>query len=199
MLINHEQEFICILPAHTASFSCYNMLLELFPETEKVEPHHGVVPELIEKHSSYFTFATIRNPFNRMRTAYFHRTNLEHARRYARGLPQPERSRYLTRTKEAIEAGFCDFVANLSDDVTPYCEIFEDVRLDYLIRQRNFIKDFRGLPLPGVGSVEEKRQHVHPRVHVEKTYELCPEAVDIMLDRYSEDFDRFYPDDRTPF
>ena len=151
VLVSHEFEFICMLPMKTATSTMEDVLKKSFSAKRVFlqSPHIVAIPE---KWSHYFKFATIRNPYDREVSRYYH--FVSQTRRLSKRnflIDDPFEKHHKTGFQTYILNHLNPVLSSLAHalrqnpDYTPPsgCVRFD---LDAVVRQETFLEDFHSLP-----------------------------------------------------
>lgn len=187
MLLNKEYAFGIILPHHTASRSVYEALKGI-PGTEDIQPHHLSDISLFEKFPNFFWASTTRHPFSRVLTSWHHCRNWG----VARSVTKPGSERWL-KTKRAFEWGFGKFTSyylQVENFPTLISDVTSGHRIDLFLNAETLVADFKKLP-SRILSQALPLAHYNKHKKVVGMYQLFPETVPIIINKFQQDFEQF--------
>lgn len=192
MLISHHHRFLFIHIQKTGGDTLSRLLADRVPDLEPVGAKHEQLrnePSLLDQYSSYFKFAFVRNPWDRLVSWYSMLTEAAHlteedARRCERSKIRYEQARNNRLWRYALEEStdFSSFIRNctLPIEVRPgvyYSFVYNqldyladcsgEVRVDFIGRFENFNEDLDtvldGLKIShgNVGYHENASRHAH--------------------------------------
>lgn len=193
MIISHKYQYIYFPPTKTASTTITDILLKQFDAEYYTEWNEDAltnlefklnrtickhVIHLPEKFQHYFTFATVRNPFNRTISQFFHPEHFQ---------------KWHGKFKEFIEFSMPKIKFSLCGQLKQYPEYIPPqgcmpMRLDFVLKVENLEEDFCKLPFV--------QQKIHlPVLNKGKTKDRYTDETQEMVKKYREnDFTRFnYP------
>lgn len=175
MVISHEHKYICYMPHKTGSVTLNFVLQNTFkgevlssPYGDQWGRHHFFLPA---KYESYFTFITVRNPYERFLSAY----------NYFDSLNKYEFNESIDKWLKPISYSI--------DNPIKYNEECIPIRIDKVLKIESFNQDFNSLPFVK-SSVNLPNYNI-----IEKKFFKIPEcSFKLIRDKFHEDFVRFdYP------
>ena len=188
MIVNHEYKYVFVAVAKTACTSIQRSL-ERAPDPPP-EIYHMRLKDILNQHpdaKNYFKFGFVRNPYDRLASAYYDFKNSPNHRSWAYPIYQYER--------------FRDFVLDLNDGpckdfihLRPqydYLEYKGGIGVDFIGRFENLLNDFRSV-VSHVGLNERELSHWRNggRQHSWQS-EYDEETTEIVYEFYKRDFEKF--------
>lgn len=185
MLVCRNPEFVCVLPAHTASTSLQAALRVIY-RVNDLKPHHGVSPEYFTRFKGFLTISGVRNPYTRLVSHYRHSCDPNRIPKDLVGDPVR-----LQRTIDANTLGFERYCIKYAELMEPITKILDGVNVHCFVRQEHFADDLRKLPLDRIAQAKIYRHNQKPRIRWQDFYRDYPSMVDWVRHRYSDDFQQF--------
>lgn len=152
----------------------------MFP-VHKLRPHHEVAPEY-PKYREYFTICTVRNPFARLVSQYWHVCD---PTRIPPGADDFRKS----LTREANDTGFVTYIQKWAEQ--PITGLIQQARIDYVIRMEAYVADIRRLPLPGLEGAKIPHEHNSRKKNWAEYYRGQDDMVRWVQEKYADDFKLF--------
>ena len=166
-------DFVFVAVPRTASVLMAERFLPQFAGREFGRHHEVVIPA---KDRKKFTFAVVRNPYDRMLSKYhFHR--------------QKPGASHHDRANESTAAEMVDLFAGLDYRHRSMTEFLEGVNCNMILRWENLAEEIHGLPFVGRAQLPSKRINTVRRPHW--TEEATPEFIAAVNQHSAPDFERY--------
>ena len=192
MLVCFDPEFVCILPAHTASTSLHGALTSLYP-VQDIEPHHYVAPDYFKSYQHFLTITSVRNPYTRLISHYRHSCDINRIPTELKNDPIR-----LQRTRDARELGFEAYCKRYAYLMEPITKILNGITVQHIVRQEFFERDLRALPLPRINRAKLYKRNLKPKINWLDVYRRYPAMVDWVKQQYETDFIAFSYNSELP-
>jgi len=200
MIVNHEYKYVFVAVAKTACTSIQRSLgnyidhQTLFDGTIARDPppeiYHMCLKDILNKHpdaKDYFKLGFVRNPYDRLVSAYYDFRNSVTHREWAYPIYKYE--------------GFRDFVLDLNDGpckdfihLRPqydYLEYEDSIGVDFIGRFENLLDDFRStVSRLGLNARELPHWRNSGRQHSWQS-EYDEETTEVVYEFYKKDFEQF--------